>query len=129
MSKKNKEIVQKVNAAFAENKMEDFLSLCAEGFEWNLVGEKTIEGKEAVREFLSSMETTDCESPLFTVDKMIAEGDSVICYGDMLMKEKGENVPYSFCDVYQIKNDEIVRLQSFIVKHKTEGENEQKAAA
>ena len=130
MSEKNKQIVEQVNAAFAEGKIENFLDLCAEDAEWKMVGEKSFKGKESIREFLSSMETTGMEPPKFTIDELVAEGDTVIGYGDMTMKnENGETVPYSYCDVYEIKNDEIVRLQSFVVKHKTEGESEQKAAA
>lgn len=127
MSEKNKEIIEKVNAAFAENNMEAFLSLCADNVEWGMVGDKSFKGKQAIRDFMSAHGE---DAPEFTVERMIAEGDSVVCYGDMTMKgEGGESFPYSYCDVYQFKNDEIVRLQSFIVKHKTESENEQTAAA
>ena len=129
MSAKYKEIVEKVNAAFAEGKPEGFLNFCAEDVEWQMVGDKAFKGKESVREFLSSMEHSGMEPPKFTVDETIADGESVVAYGDMTMKdEKGETMPYSYVDVYRFRNDEIVRLQSFIVKHKTEGESTQKAA-
>lgn len=127
MSEKNKEIIEKVNAAFVENNMEGFLSFCIDDVEWGMVGDKTFKGKQAIREFMSSHSG---ETPEFTVDRMIAEGETVVCYGDMAMKgESGGSIPYSYCDIYELRNDEIVRLQSFIVKHKTEIESEQKAAA
>ena len=126
MSEKNKEIIEKVNAAFTENNMEGFLSFCAEDVEWGMVGDKTFEGKQAIREFMSSHSG---DAPEFTVDRMIAEGDTVVCYGEMTMKDKGgEALPYSYCDIYDFRNGEIARLQSFIVKHKTEGESKQTAA-
>lgn len=129
MSSKNKEIVEKVNAAFAKGKSEEFLNFCAEDAEWQMVGDKSFKGKQSVREFLSSMEATGMEAPKFTVDAMVAEDDTVVCYGDMMMNEEnGENAPYSYCDIYQFKTGKIIKLQSFIVKHKTEG-GEQKAAA
>ena len=127
MSEKNKEIIEKVNNAFAEGNTEGFLSFCAEDVEWGMVGDKSFKGKQAIREFMSSHSG---DAPEFTVDQMIAEGDTVICYGDMTMKEEnGESVPYSYCDIYQLRNDEIARLQSFIVKHKTEGKREHTATA
>lgn len=130
MSEKNKKIVEQVNAAFAEGNNEGFLKLCADDVEWKMIGEKTIKGKNAVREFLSSMECGGTEPPHFTVDALIAEGDSVVGYGDMTMKtETGEDDRYSYCDIYQFSNDEIVGLQSFVVKHTTKSESEQKAAA
>lgn len=127
MSSKNKEIIEKVNASFAEGNIEGFLSFCAEDAEWQMVGDKAFKGKEAIREFMSSMEHTGMEPPKFTVDEVIAEGDSVVAYGDMTMEEDGETVPYSYADVYRFREDQIIRLQSFVVKHKTEG-NAQKAA-
>lgn len=124
---KNKEIVEKSNAAFAEGKPEDFLALCAEDMIWNIRGEKNIAGKRAIRDFMNTMQG---ELPEFTVDGMIEENDSVVCFGDMTMKqEDGETSTYSYCDVYQLIESEIVRLHSFVVKHKTAGESERKAAA
>lgn len=129
MSSKNKEIIEKVNAAFAEGKIEGFLSFCAEDFKWEMVGDQSFTGKEAVREFMKSMENKGMEPPGFTVDVLIAENDTVVACGDLTMKEKdGEEIPYSYCDVYQFRNDEIVSLKSFVVKHKIEG-SEQTAAA
>ena len=126
MSEKNKEIIEKVNDAFAEGNTEGFLSFCAEDVEWGMVGEKTFKGKQAIREFMSSHSG---DAPEFTVDQMIAESDTVICSGDMTMKENGEPVSYSYCDIYQLRNEKITRLQSFVVKHKTEGESEKTATA
>ena len=45
MSAKNKEIVEKVNASFAEGEMEGFLSFCADDLVWTMVGSKTVKGK------------------------------------------------------------------------------------
>lgn len=127
MSEKNKEIIEKVNNAFAEGNTEGFLSFCVEDVEWGMVGDKSFKGKQAIREFMSSHSG---EAPEFTVDQMIAEGETVVCWGGMTMKEEnGESFPYSYCDIYQLRNEEIVRLQSFVVKHKTEGERGQKATA
>lgn len=129
MSSTNKEIIEKVNAAFAEGNSEKFLSFCAENAEWQMVGDKTFKGKQAIREFMSLMEHSGMEPPKFTVDEMIADGDSVVAYGDMTMKDNsGETASYSYADFYRFRNGEIIRLQSFVVKHKTKGENTQKAA-
>lgn len=127
MSEKNKEIVKKVNASFAEGNTDGFLDHCAEDIVWTMVGEKTTSGKKAIREWMSQME--GMEPPAFTVDKMLAEGDSVVCYGDMTMKgEDGVEGSYSYCDVYGFTGDKIADLRSFVVKHKTEGELSEKAA-
>lgn len=54
MSAKNKEIVEKVNAAFAEGSTEKFLSFCADDVEWTMVGDKAVKGKDAIRQWMAS---------------------------------------------------------------------------
>lgn len=128
MSQKNKEIVEKINKAFTEGNTEGFLEHCANDVVWNMEGEKKTTGVAEIREWMSQMD--GMEPPKFTVDKLIAEGDSVVCYGTMSMKgEDGKPGNYSYCDAYTFKGDKISELRSFVVKHKTEGESSSKASA
>jgi ketosteroid isomerase-like protein len=114
MSAKNKEIVEKINASFAEGGVEGFLSFCADDVEWTMVGDKSVKGKDAIRKWMASM---DVEPPKFTVDNIIAEGDFVTAYGDMTMKDKdGKDASYSYCDIYRFRGDKIVALSSFVIK-------------
>jgi|SRR5688572_1964126 ketosteroid isomerase-like protein len=128
MAESKKQIVEKINKAFADNNPEEFLSNCTEDVVWTMVGEKTNNGKKAIREWMASMK--DMEAPKFTVDQIVAEGDSVVCYGDMSMKdESGKLGRYSYCDAYRFSGDKITELRSFIVKHKMEGEKSGQASA
>jgi uncharacterized protein len=122
MSAKNKEIVAKVDAAFAQNNVEGFLSFCTDDVEWTMVGDRAVKGKEAIRDWLSSMGS---EPPNFWPSGVIAEGDFVSAYGNMTLKnESGEAVPYSYCDIYRFRGDKIAELRSFVIK--TEGKPETK---
>lgn len=124
MSAKNKEIVEKVNKAFAENNVEGWLEFCSDDVVWTIVGAKSVRGKEAIRAWMASMAS---EPPKFTVASLIAEGDNVVAHGNMIMKEKdGKSTPYAYCDVYQFRNGKIVELLSFVVK--TEAKQEAKTA-
>lgn len=114
MSEKNKEIVQQVNAAFEANNIEGFLDFCADNVKWTMAGEKTIEGKDGIREFANSM--GDMEPPKINSKNMIAEADSVAAYGDMTMNEKGTTNAYDYCDVYRFQDGAIVELISYVVK-------------
>ena len=127
MSQKNKELVEKINQAFSENKPEDFLSFCAEDVKWEMAGEGIHTGKQSIREFMSSMPGT--EPPNFTVSGMVAEGDSVVCYGDMTMTAEGTEENYSYCDIYRFSGDKVSELRSFVVKQKAEGEKDEAASA
>ena len=120
MSTKNKEIVEKVNASFAEGGVEGFLSQCADDVVWTIVGDRTVTGKTAIREWMASM---NIEPPKFTVNNIIAEGDFVTAYGDMTMKEKdGKTVPYAYCDIYRFREGKIAELNSFVVKSEAKAE-------
>ena len=127
MSEQNKEIVSKINKAFEENKPEDFLGYCAEDIRWEMAGEGTHSGKESIRQFMSSME--GMEPPRFTVDATVAEGDHVVCFGNMAMKMEGEEGEYSYCDVYRFTDGKVSELRSYVVKKKTQGESEKSASA
>lgn len=121
MSAKNKEIVEKVNASFAEGGVEGFLSHCSDDVVWTVVGNETTRGKNAIREWLAWM---NMEPPKFTVDNIIADGDFVTAYGDMTMKEKdGKTVPYAYCDIYRFRDGKIVELNSFVIKTEAKAES------
>lgn len=115
MSEQNKEIVKKVDASFENHDLEDFLEYCAEDIEWTMVGEKTTSGKDAVREWMTSMEGH--EAPKINSRNMIAEGERVAAHGEMMMKnESGETVNYTYCDIYRFRDGKISELTSFVVK-------------
>jgi uncharacterized protein (TIGR02246 family) len=117
MAGKNKEIVEKVNAAFAEGSVEGFLSFCADDVVWTMVGDTTVKGKDAIRQWMASM---DMEPPQFTVATVIAEGDFVMVHGDMTMKDKdGQVVSYAYCDIYRFRGDKIVELRAFVIQTET----------
>jgi ketosteroid isomerase-like protein len=50
LSENNKAILEAANAAIAEGNYEGFLSFCADDTQWTFVGDKTLNGKEAVRQ-------------------------------------------------------------------------------
>jgi uncharacterized protein (TIGR02246 family) len=121
MSAKNKEIIEKVNAAFAANNLEGFLSFCTDDVQWIMVGDKSVKGKDAIRQWMLSMGTQ--EPPKFTVTNILAEGDFVTLHGDMTMKDKdGKTVPYSYCDVYRFRGDKIAELRAFVIKTEAKSE-------
>jgi ketosteroid isomerase-like protein len=116
VSENYKEIVKKVDASFAENRTEDFLSLCAENIVWKMVGDVTKTGKDSIRKWMSSM-GEEMEPPKISQRNIIAEGETVAAYGEMTMKnEKGEDAAYEYCDIYRFENDKIAELTSYVVK-------------
>ncbi|MEP6848107.1 MAG: nuclear transport factor 2 family protein [Acidobacteriota bacterium] len=120
MSDKLKEIVQKVNEAFTQDKTEEFLALCRDDITWRVVGDTVVKGVENIRTYINSV---DCEPPQFTVENLIVEGETAIANGEMTMTAKnGSLEQYSFCDVYRFSGEKIVELTSYIVKIDSEKE-------
>ena len=116
MALTNKQIIEKVNEAFDKADMEAFLSLCSNDVVWTFLGNEQWSGKEKIHEAMKGM---DSNAPDFTIKEIIAEGDTVIAYGDMKMKSKdGASNDYSFCDIYHFKNGLIYELNTFMVKLK-----------
>ncbi len=116
MSDKYKEIVRQVDAAFGANNVEGFLELCAEDVKWEIIGDKTVAGKNAIRQFAASM--GGMIPPKIENRRIIADGDSVAAHGTVTMtNETGENTAYDYCDIYRFQDDKIIELLSYVIKN------------
>ncbi|WP_205510626.1 nuclear transport factor 2 family protein [Longitalea arenae] len=114
MTAKNKEILLKGNAAIAEGNYEGFLSLCTDDTEWIFVGDTTLKGKEAVRQWMAD---SYLEPPKVTVENLIGEGDHLTAIGIVTMKDKDGNwVDYSYCDVWQFRDGKLAALKAFVIR-------------
>jgi ketosteroid isomerase-like protein len=121
MSENNKAILEAANAAIAKGNYEEFLSFCADDTQWTFVGDKTLKGKEAVRQWMA---TEYMEPPLNIVANLIAEGDFVTALGDLTIKDKdGKAADYSYCDIWRFRGGKMVELKAFVIKTKVKDES------
>lgn len=115
MAEENKAILAKANAAVAEGDYEGFLAFCADDTKWTFVGDKILEGKEAVRQWMTT--EYQVEPPKNSVTHLIAEGDFVTAVGDIAVKTKeGKAVHYAYCDVWRFQGGKLVELKAFVIK-------------
>jgi uncharacterized protein len=113
-SENNKAILEAANAAIAQGNNEGFLSFCADDMEWTFVGDKTLKGKAAVRQYMAETYT---EPPKFKVAHLIAEGDFVTALGDITLKDQdGKATHYSYCDVWRFRGGKMVELIAFVIQ-------------
>jgi uncharacterized protein len=110
-----KEIVERINQAFAENNLEKVLSFCTDDITWTMVGDTTKKGKDVIRNWMASMNP---QPPRLSIQQTIAEGDSVVARGDMEMAEKknGPAILYTFCDIYRFAGDKVAELTAFVIR-------------
>ena len=116
MSDQNKALLEQANAAVVRGDHEAFLAHCTDDVEWTFVGDKTLKGKDAVRQY---MKTAYVEPPRFRVDRLIAEGEFLVALGDIAMKDETGKLVYSaYCDVWRIRDDKLAGLRAFVVEIK-----------
>ncbi|WP_207505768.1 nuclear transport factor 2 family protein [Telluribacter humicola] len=114
MTESIKAILEKANAAIIEGDHEGFLAFCTDDTEWTFIGDITLRGKEAVRQWMA---TAYVEPPKFNVENLIAGGDYVTALGTISMKdENGKEADYSYCDVWRIRDGKMAELKAFVIK-------------
>ena len=110
-------IIRLVNDAFIKNDMLLFLSYCTDDIEWNMIGETTWKGKDAI---LQAMMAKPGEGPDSVIDLVITEGSKTVGTGKFnMLNEKGETKHYQFCDIYTFKDDKIAFMESYVVAIKS----------
>ena len=86
---------------------------CTEDTEWAFIGDQTLSGKEAVRQYMIKEYV---EPPKFMVENLIAEGDFVTAVGKISLKDKnGKTTEYNYCDVWQFSNGKMAALKAFVI--------------
>lgn len=114
MPNTNKAILEKANAAIVQGDNEGFLSFCTEDTEWTFVGDKTLRGKEAVRQWMAIEYK---EPPKFKVANLIEGGDFITALGEITIKnEDGKEANYKYCDVWRFRDGKMAELNAFVIK-------------
>jgi uncharacterized protein len=110
----NKAILTKGNAAIAEGNYEGFLALCSDDTRWTFVGDRVLEGKEAVRQWMAA---TYIEPPKNEVTDLIAEGDYLTALGEVTVKgADGTSTRSTYCDVWRFRDGKMVELRAFVIE-------------
>ncbi|WP_400193948.1 nuclear transport factor 2 family protein [Hymenobacter sp. B81] len=114
MPNANKTILQQANAAITAGDYEGFLAHCTDDTEWTFVGEQTLRGKPAVRQWMA---TAYQQPPRFRVEQLIAEDDFVTALGTIVLPdESGQAVEHAYCDVWRFRDGKMAELRAFVIK-------------
>lgn len=110
----NKSVLLQANEAIIAGDNEGFLSHCTDDIRWTTVGEGTLEGKEAVRQWMQSAYATP---PRFTVDRLVAEDDTVVALGTIIGEGgDGEPIALAYSDVWRFRDRKMVELNAFVIQ-------------
>ncbi|MCD9006933.1 nuclear transport factor 2 family protein [Luteimonas sp. XNQY3] len=113
MSNQHKSSLRQANAAITRGDIEGFLAYCTDDIQWTTVGESTLDGKEAVRQWMAD---AYAEPPVFTVDHLIAEEDFVIALGSITGKAAdGTETRHAYSDVWRFHDGKMAELRAFVI--------------
>jgi ketosteroid isomerase-like protein len=113
----NKKIVERYTDGFNKLDHKQILSCLTDDIEWILPGVFHLKGKDA---FDKEIENPAFEGkPLIGITRMIEENNIVIAEGTVRAKKKdAEYINLVFCDVFEMKDNLINRLTSYLMEVK-----------
>lgn len=118
--REKEEFIRDFNEAFSKNDLDFILNNMSEDIRWNFVGEKPMEGKTAVKEFMEPMKNV--ETLEMEVLQIVTHGRTAAANGWMKIKEpSGEVKNFGFADFYEfsgLKNPKIRKMTSYVVENK-----------
>ncbi|MCS1351006.1 nuclear transport factor 2 family protein [Mechercharimyces sp. CAU 1602] len=120
MTSESRVLTQKqIAESFSNGDFEPSFPCLAKTIEWNIVGDKTIEGKEAVIE--ECKQTSDYFKTIttnFTTLNVISEKNRVAVNGTAEFIRDGQRLSFvSACDVYTFNDKhELQRIDSYCIK-------------
>ncbi|MBK9096514.1 MAG: nuclear transport factor 2 family protein [bacterium] len=114
---KNKKVVEKYIEGFNKSDHRMILSCLTDDIEWILPGVFHLKGKEA---FDKEIENPAFEGkPVIVVTRAIEENNVVITEGTVRAKKKDADfINLVFCDVFEMKDNLINRLTSYLMEVK-----------
>jgi limonene-1,2-epoxide hydrolase len=107
MSERNKHLINKIIDAISTENGKLYLNHLADDIKWNIVGMPVIKGKKEVLETIKELKLENFSSD--KIKNIVAEGEFVV------VESSGKTASNYFCDIYQLKNEKIQELTSYIV--------------
>lgn len=113
----NKETIEKVIKAFENNDVEDILTQLTDDAEWQMLGDKTIKGKDNWRAFFA--EHPEMTMVSSTTNHIIIDGDTAAVDGEVQCKDKDGNLfDMYYCDLYELQNTQVKKMITYSVNKK-----------
>ena len=115
MSEATKNILRQANAAVEQGDHAGFLEYCTEDTVWTFIGDRTLRGKAAVRQWMD--ESYKVAPPQLKVHRLVAEGDVLTAVGEIVLTDAGGNqTQYAYCDVWRLRDGKLATLHAFVVE-------------
>jgi uncharacterized protein len=114
MNRNNKDVLLAANAQVSQGNNEGFLEWCTDDVVWTMVGDRTIRGKAALREWMAAEYR---EPPTFDVSELVSEGDLLVAIGNITLKnDEGTPRHYAYSDVWRLRDGLLAELKAYVVE-------------
>lgn len=115
MSQAHKDILAQANAAVVRGDHEGFLAFCTDDTQWTFLGDRVLQGKEAVRQWMAA--SYSAAPPGLRVHRMVAEGDFLTAVGEIVLTDaNGKRTQHAYCDVWRLRGGKLAALHAFVVE-------------
>jgi ketosteroid isomerase-like protein len=113
VSDRNTSTLIEANAAMSRGDVDAFLAHCTEDVRWTMVGDTTVIGRRAVREWMS---VAYARPPDFDVSDLVAEGEVVVAVGRITVHPPdGPSASYRYADVWRFRDGLMAELDTFAI--------------
>ncbi len=118
--------IKKIAEEFSRHNFENTYPYLLDNIQWNLIGEKQLEGKETIintceqsAKYLTGVTTKFIKFKTVLSDKCVVI-DSLAEYID---KENNKSTIISSCDIYEFKDDKLSEITSYCIELNKESSN------
>jgi ketosteroid isomerase-like protein len=117
MIMENRALIMELVEAFDKSESEKILSYLSDDFQWHMLGDFFISGKENMSKFLqdhADMGILSCSK-----DRILVDGDRVAVEGEVQCSGKDEVIyDMYYCDIYELERGKVNKMISYTVNKK-----------
>lgn len=111
----NQALFEKVLQTFDNNDSDGLIALVTDDFEWEMLGDQTVKGKENLKKMFAGTDGTEMIS--CTKELQLLDGNKGACNGIVKMKNaKGEPFEMYYCDMYVFQGGLLRKMVTYNIK-------------
>lgn len=109
-----KAVLAAANDAVRRGDHAGFLAHCTDDVVWRFIGDRTIEGKPAIKAY---MDETYVHPPEFDADLMIADDEHVVAIGRITITDAaGNRTTSDYSDAWRLRDGKLAELRAFVAE-------------
>jgi c-di-GMP-related signal transduction protein len=114
-----KPIIIELSSKFSEGNFAFCYDYFDNNIQWKIIGNKTLQGKEAVINFCEKM-LQEMANTTFKNSNMVIENNTIVVEGNCkFFNEDNTEGEVSYCDVFKFENDKILKITSYCIENKS----------